>query len=69
MRDYDYLKQKFSDELFVGGTNEDGENVVLSFDGMEDDRPIIRLDTFQHNDWIRVNIYHYDGTVEELYER
>lgn len=69
MRDYEYLRQKLGDELFVGGTNEDGENVVLSFDGMEDDHPVIRLDTFQHNDWTRVNIYHYDGTVEELYER
>ena len=45
------------------GINELGEKVMLS---IFEDRIVVV--TYQHNKWIRKNIYHYDGTREELFE-
>ena len=46
------------------GVDEDGEDVIVSID---DDCACVK--TLQGNGWIRTNIYHRDGTVEELYQR
>ncbi len=46
------------------GTNENGEAVYIS---IFPDRIVV--DTHQINDWTRRNIYHRDGTREELYEK
>lgn len=44
--------------------NEDGENVIIN---CVDD--CYRVTTLQKNGWYRTNIYHPDGTIEELYDR
>lgn len=48
------------------GENTDGEKVHVSVN--EDN---LTVETFQHNGWLRTNIYYDDmyGTSEELYER
>ena len=46
------------------GTNEGGEDVHIS---IFPDK--IVTETFQHNGWIRKNIYYRDGTREELYDK
>ena len=48
----------------LAGQNEEGENVWISIN--EDN---ITLQTFQHNNWVRTNIYYKDGTIEELYDK
>lgn len=45
------------------GINELGEKVTISI--FEDKIVVV---TYQSNRWIRKNIYHYDGTREELFE-
>ena len=45
------------------GVNEEYENVMLSID-----KESACVRTLQKNGWIRINIYHKDGTYEELYE-
>jgi len=47
----------------LSGMNEDGELVIVSIDH---ERAVIK--TSQHNGWIRTNIYHKDGTSEELFD-
>ena len=44
--------------------NDRGEHVLVSID---EHKAVIR--TFQHNGWIRYNIYYKDGSEEELYDR
>lgn len=51
-----------SDTMKIG-TNELGEKVLIS---IFEDRIVVV--TYQSNKWIRKNIYHYDGTSEELFE-
>lgn len=46
------------------GKNENNEDVRISINTDN-----IVVETTQLNNWIRVNIYHRDGTVEELYEK
>lgn len=50
-------------DTMLCGENSDGEQIHISIH--ED--AIIAL-TFQKNHWIRRNIYHRDGTVEELFD-
>lgn len=45
------------------GKNEDGEMITASI--FED---YIVLVTYQDNHWVRKNIYHRDGTIEELFD-
>lgn len=54
--------------LPISGTNDSGETVIISA-GSSDGEEFYRLDTYQHNGWIRVNNYYEDGTVDETYER
>lgn len=42
------------------------ENDELTLTSIFKDR--IVLTTYQNNHWIRVNVLHRDGTIEELYE-
>ena len=64
MNDYEELVAKYGYiEEYQCGKNEDGENVMVSIDK---DCACIR--TYQRNGFVRVNIYHNDGTIEELYE-
>lgn len=46
------------------GKNADDENVVIS---VFPDKIIV--ETFQSNGWVRENVYHTDGTAEELYNK
>ena len=46
------------------GVNDDGENVIVT---AFEDR--IEFVTYQKNGWCRINIYHRDGTYEELYKK
>lgn len=54
--------------LPISGENESGETVIISQEPFED-TVCYRLDTYQNNDWIRINRYYPDGTVDETYER
>ena len=48
----------------ISALNVKGEFVTIQ---IEKDR--IVSETFQFNNWIRKNIYHRDGTTEELYHK
>lgn len=50
-------------ETMLLGKNTDGEMVMVSIFADK-----IVQTTLQSNRWIRKNIYHRDGTVEELFE-
>lgn len=68
MKKFEELKQEFYDGVAEKGvfttTNENGEQVVLE---IGDD--YLKTSTLQNNNWMRINIYHKDRTVEEFYER
>ena len=51
---------EFNDMIL--GKNSDGENTIISIN-----KDNITIETNQSNGWIRENIYHRDGTVEELF--
>ena len=56
-------------DLPLTTTSEDGEIVVVTVAGVDDDNKLIwKTVTCQKNNWIRTNIYYFDGTMEELYE-
>ena len=48
----------------VLGEDENGDSVLFEICA---DRIVTR--TRQKNSWLRTNVYHKDGTVEELYEK
>lgn len=50
-------------DYLLSGENSDGDRLVI---GINEDN--IKCYTYQKNHWIRVNVYWYDGTVEELFE-
>lgn len=68
MKDFRYFLNKFYEGELDNGlfttTNEKGENVIL-----EITPKYLKASVHQGNGWIRINIYHKDRTVEELYER
>ena len=55
-------------ELPATGTNDKGEDVIISKESMGDGY-CYRLDTMQKNGWVRINRYHADGLIEETFER
>ena len=57
MRRHEELKN------ILAGENENGESVTIS---VEAER--ITTVTLQENGWVRRNIYHFDGTREELFD-
>ena len=61
-------------DVFCSGTqlpavsvNDKGENVIVSKEPYENDY-CYRLDTYQRNNWVRVNRYYPDGSIDETYE-
>ena len=64
MTTYQQLVDKYGFIDGLVGTNENDECVMVSID---DDTATLR--TIQENGWNRINVYHKDGTEEELYER
>ena len=60
----DLMKRYYDEPLPFYGENEDGESVLISVNEHN-----ITTQTFQHNDWLRTNVYYDDGTTEELYEK
>jgi len=48
--------------------NEGGERVIIE-KGHNGDLEYYRLSTFQNNDWVRINCYYEDGSIDETYER
>lgn len=52
----------------VFATNEDGEFIIIKR-GEVDNLEFYQTETHQNNNWIRVNTYWEDGTVEETYKR
>lgn len=65
MSDYEEMVAKYGliEETKIG-KNEDGEYVVVSID-----KECACIRTLQKNGWMRINIYHKDGTIEEMFER
>jgi len=61
---YNELFSKYGMVTCQVGVNDLGQHVVVSID---DESASVR--TLQDNGWQRINIYHKDGTEEELYER
>ena len=55
-----------ADEFNVpwAGKNENGEHIQVSVN-----KDNITVETFQHNNWTRENIYYRDGSAEELFHR
>lgn len=53
--------EDYPEELF--GKNQDGEMIGVSVN-----RDNIVVTTWQNNKWIRKDVYHLDGTQEEIYE-
>ena len=68
MKDFRKLLEDFYNDKSEPGifttTNENGETVIL-----EITPEFLKTSTNQSNDWIRINIYHKDRTVEETYEK
>lgn len=44
------------------GVNENGETISISANNLS-----LTLKTFQYNNWIRIQTYYTDGTIEEFY--
>lgn len=65
MMKYKEIKAKTKGiDLPATAVNEDGDNVII--DCIDD---CYRVTTLQKNGWYRTNIFHPDGTIEELYDR
>jgi len=52
----------------VFGYNDDGEHIIIESD-TENGSIVWHVMVYQKNGWTRTNVYHKDGTVEELYSR
>ncbi len=61
---YKDLYNKFGFCDLLCGKNQKGENVIITIDIQK-----AEIQTFQHNGFIRTNVYWLDGTTEELYSR
>lgn len=56
------LHERF--EMPLSATTDNGELSTLSIN-----KDNITVSTFQKNNWVRINVYHADGMIEELYEK
>ena len=61
---YEFCDKAYNDNKCVW-INENNEAIVIS---KETDN-VYRTEVAQLNNWLRVNYYHKDGTVEETFER
>lgn len=67
--DYGYLKKLTKDATFpLSGKNADGENIIIE-EGSCDNVHYYRVDTYQKNDWVRINYYYENGEIEEMFEK
>ena len=68
MKDFRTFLNEYYDgkaELGIFTTkNENGEVVII-----EITNNYLKTSTSQNNGWLRINIYHKDKTVEEIYEK
>lgn len=56
-------------DLPLTGKSENDEPIILTIAGYDnDDNVIWKTVTYQKNGYIRMNLYYFDGDVEELYE-
>ena len=55
-------------ELPCGGTNDEGETVIIEHEKNEGDSRF-HLTTVQTNGWLRHNCIYEDGSREELFEK
>ena len=55
-------------ELPVGGTNAEGEAVIIEAGSLDGVR-FFHVTTSQNNDWVRHNYYYENGDSEELFEK
>ena len=68
------MNYKTLEELTTGktlpltGENEEKERVIIE-KGHNGNLEYYQLSTFQNNDWIRINRYYEDGSIDETYER
>ena len=70
-KEIDKMVKEFGKEMPINATNEDGEDVIIE-GGREPENDNLRfyqLTTVQKNDWLRINVYWEDGTVEEWFDR
>lgn len=66
---YQKLEEITKDKtLPLTAENEDKERVVIEklYNG---DMKYYRLSTFQNNDWVRINCYYEDGSIDTTYEK
>lgn len=64
--------EEFKNELYnstapkgmFSSVNENNENIILEITD-----EYLKTSTLQNNDWIRVNVYYKDHTVEEYYDK
>ena len=69
MTTFEQLKQETRSYSFpLYGENEDDEAQVIEVGADREMGQFFRVTTYQSNDWVRVNIYYEDGTVEETFE-
>ena len=54
--------------LPLTGENEEKETVIIE-KGHNGNLKYYQLSTFQNNDWIRINRYYEDGSIDESYKR
>lgn len=67
--DYTYLKSiTEGHDLPCTATNNEGDTVIIE-KGRTEGEEFFRLETYQKNNWVRINEYYEDGTVTESYER
>lgn len=62
--DYDFCDKAYNNNKCIW-INDDNEAIVIS----KESDDVYRTEVAQLNNWLRVNYYHKDGTVEETYER
>lgn len=72
--DYERLKKLVNNLLATGktlpaiGENENNEMVLL-YQGEDENGAFYMTMTAQSNNWIRINTYYEDGTVNETYHK
>lgn len=66
---YEKIKELVGDKsLPLHGENENGESIVIEA-GRNEVGEFYEVTTVQNNNWLRINTYYKDGTVEERYDK
>lgn len=53
----------------MAAKTEFGENMIVDARYDDDGEVVWKISTMQDNDWLRINRYDKNGTVEEAYEK